>query len=101
MLLQDTTHVIKDHITNKEVCAKVQQAIGPHEDHLTIVKGCKLQWYGHVSRSCYPATMHFCESALHHLSCYLLSVVGILFTLHGNGKKDSFLVRTEFFQNGA
>ena len=27
------------------------QAIGPHEDLLTIVKRRKLQWYGHVSRS--------------------------------------------------
>ena len=41
----------KDHVTNKEVCAKFQQAIGPHEDHLTIVKRRKLQWYGHVSCS--------------------------------------------------
>ena len=41
----------KDHVTNEEVCAKIQQAIGPHEDLLTIVKRCKLQWYGHVSRS--------------------------------------------------
>ena len=41
----------KDHVTNEEVCAKIQQAIGPHEDLLTIVKGRKLQWYGHVSRS--------------------------------------------------
>ena len=41
----------KDHVTNKEVCAKIQQAIGPHEDLLTIVKRRKLQWYGHVSRS--------------------------------------------------
>ena len=40
----------KDHVTNKEVLAKIQQAIGPHED-LTIVKRHKLQWYGHVSRS--------------------------------------------------
>ena len=40
----------KDHVTNEEVCAKIQQAIGPHED-LTIIKRCKLQWYGHVSRS--------------------------------------------------
>ena len=31
--------------------AKTQQAIGPHEDPLTIVKRRKLQWYGHVSRS--------------------------------------------------
>ena len=41
----------KDHATNEEVRAKIQQAIGPHEDLLTIVKGRKLQWYGHVSRS--------------------------------------------------
>ena len=41
----------KDHVTNKEVHAKVQQAIGPHEDLLTIVKRRKLQWYGHVARS--------------------------------------------------
>ena len=41
----------KDHVTNEEVCAKIQQAIGPHEDLLTIVKRCKLQWYGHLSRS--------------------------------------------------
>ena len=40
----------KDHVTNKEVCAKIQQAIGPHED-LTIVKRRKLQWFGHVSRA--------------------------------------------------
>ena len=39
----------KDHVTNEEVRAKIQQAIGPHEDLLTIVKRCKLQWYGHVS----------------------------------------------------
>ena len=41
----------KDHVANEEVCAKMQQAIGPHEDLLTIVKRRKLQWYGHVSRS--------------------------------------------------
>ena len=41
----------KDHVTNKEVRAKFQQAIGPHEDLRTIVKRCKLRWYGHVSRS--------------------------------------------------
>ena len=39
----------KDHVTNEEVRAKIQQAIGPHEDLLTIVKRRKLQWYGHVS----------------------------------------------------
>ena len=41
----------KDHVTNKEVYAKIQKAIGPHEDLLTIVKRHKLQRYGHVSRS--------------------------------------------------
>ena len=41
----------KDHVANQEVRAKIQQAIGPHEDVLTIVKRSKLQWYGHVSRS--------------------------------------------------
>ena len=41
----------KDHVTSEEVRAKIQQAIGPHEDLLTIVKGRKLQWYGHVARS--------------------------------------------------
>ena len=40
----------KDHVTNREVRAKIQQAIGPHEDLLTIVKRRKLLWYGHVSR---------------------------------------------------
>ena len=41
----------KDHVTNEEVRAKIQQAIWPHEDLLTIVKRRKLQWHGHVFRS--------------------------------------------------
>ena len=41
----------KDHVTNEEVRAKIQQVIGPHEDLLVIVKRHKLQWYGHVSPS--------------------------------------------------
>ena len=40
----------KDHVTDEEVHAKIQQAIGPHED-LMIVKRRKLQLYGHASRS--------------------------------------------------
>ena len=51
VLQQDTTISYKAHVTNEEVCAKIQQAIGPHEDLLTIVEKCKLQWYGHVSHS--------------------------------------------------
>ena len=41
----------KDHVTDEEVYAKIQQAIRPHEDLPTIVKRRKLQWHGHVSRS--------------------------------------------------
>ena len=41
----------KDHVTNKDVRAKIQQAIRPHGDLPTMVKRCKLQWYGNVSYS--------------------------------------------------
>ena len=41
----------EDHVSNEELRAKIQQATGPHEDLLAIVKRRKLQWYGHVSRS--------------------------------------------------
>ena len=41
----------KDRVTNEEVRDKTKQAIGPHEDLLTIVKRLKLQWYSHVFRS--------------------------------------------------
>ena len=41
----------KDHVTNEEIREKIQQAIGPHEDLLIIVKRRKLQWFGNVSRS--------------------------------------------------
>ena len=40
-----------DHVINEEVRAEIQQAIGQHEDLLTIVKRRKQQWYGHNSRS--------------------------------------------------
>ena len=41
----------KDLVTSEGVRAKFQQAIGPNEYYLTIVKRRKLKWYGHVSRS--------------------------------------------------
>ena len=41
----------KDHVTNMEVRAKIQQAIGSHEDLLASVTRRKQQWYGHVFRS--------------------------------------------------
>ena len=37
----------KDRVTNEEVCAKIQQAVGTHED-FTIVKRRKLKRRGHV-----------------------------------------------------
>ena len=48
----------KDHVTNEEVRAKMQQALGPHEDLLTKVKRRKLQCYGYVSRSSGQAKNH-------------------------------------------
>ena len=51
VLPQDTTHLMQRPCYKKEVRAKIQQAIGPHEDLLMIVKRHKLQWYGHVFRS--------------------------------------------------
>ena len=48
----------RHHVTNEEGRAKIQQANGPHEDLLTIVKRRKLQWYGHVSRSKNPGGNH-------------------------------------------
>ena len=50
----------KDHVTNEEVHAKIQQAIGPHEDLLTIVK--RLQTA--VVWSCFP----FIRSGQNHLA---------------------------------
>ena len=35
--------IYKDHATNEEVRAKTQQAVGPHENLLTIVKRRKMQ----------------------------------------------------------
>ena len=41
----------KDHDTNKEVCRKIQAAIGEYDKLLTLVKKWKLRWFGHVSKS--------------------------------------------------
>ena len=40
-----------DHITNEEVQRRIQNAIGPYTDLLTLVKQRKLKWFGHVTRS--------------------------------------------------
>ena len=41
----------KEHVTNKEARNRIQNAIGVHDDLLTMVKKRKLRWYGHISRS--------------------------------------------------
>ena len=58
VLQQDSMHLIQRPCYQRgslcqdpAVCAKIQQAIGPYKDLLTLVKRRKLQWYGHVSRS--------------------------------------------------
>ena len=41
----------KDHVTNEEVRNRIQNAIGVHDDLLTMVKKRKLRWYGNISTS--------------------------------------------------
>ena len=50
----------KDRVINEEVRAKIQQAIGPHKDLLTIIKRCKHA----VVWSCFP----FIRSGQNHLA---------------------------------
>ena len=50
----------KDHVTNKEIRAEIQQAIGPHEDLLTMVKRRKTA----VVWTCLP----FIRSGQNHLT---------------------------------
>ena len=38
-------------MTNEEVCSRIQNATGVHDDLLTMVKKRKLRWYGHISSS--------------------------------------------------
>ena len=40
-----------ENATNKEVCRKIQAAIGYYDELLTLVKKWKLRWFCHVSRS--------------------------------------------------
>ena len=41
----------KDRVTKGEVRNRIQNAIGVHDDLLTMVRKRELRWYGHVSRS--------------------------------------------------
>ena len=45
------TFPTKTHVTNEEVHNRIQNAIGVHDDLLTMVKKRKLRWYCHISRS--------------------------------------------------
>ena len=61
VLSKDTTHLIQRPCYQRGSPCQIQQAIGPHKDLLTIVKRCKLRWYGHVSRSSgLPKTIFQC-----------------------------------------
>ena len=42
---------IKTMLPTRKSVPRIQQAIAPHKDDLTIIKRHKLQWYGHVSCS--------------------------------------------------
>ena len=59
VLLLDAMHLIQRPCYHKEVCAKIQQAIGPHEDLLTIV-----ETQTSVVRSC----LLFIRSGPNHLA---------------------------------
>ena len=41
----------KDHLKNEEARNRIQNAIGVHDDLLTMLKKRKLRWCGHISRS--------------------------------------------------
>ena len=41
----------KVHVTNEEVCRKIQASIKAYGELLTLVKKRKLRWFGYVSRS--------------------------------------------------
>ena len=41
----------KDYVTNVEVCSRIENAVGVHDDLLTMVRKRKLRWYDHISRS--------------------------------------------------
>ena len=54
-LPQDITHLIQRPCYQRGSPCQDQAGNRPHEDLLTIVKRCKLKWYGHVCRSSGPA----------------------------------------------
>ena len=51
MLSEVLNITYKNHVSNEEVRNKIQSAIGKHDDLLSVVKSCKIRWYGHISRA--------------------------------------------------
>ena len=51
MLSEAIECFVKDKLTNKEVCRKIQAAIGEYGEILTLVKEWKLRLFGNVSMS--------------------------------------------------
>ena len=41
----------KDHVTNEEICNRIQNATEVNDDLLAMVKTRELRWYGQISRS--------------------------------------------------
>ena len=41
----------KNHVTNEDVCRKIQAVIVKYDELLPLVKKRKLRWFGHISRS--------------------------------------------------
>ena len=55
----------KNYVMNEEVRSRIQNAIGVHDDILTMVKNWKLRWYGNISRSSGMAKTIFCRGQWH------------------------------------
>ena len=51
MFPQTPRYLVQRSYNNEEVKARIGNAIGPHEDLLTLANRRKLKWYGHVTRS--------------------------------------------------
>ena len=49
VLQQDATQLLQRPCYQRRRSAKLQQATGPDEYLLTIIKRCSLRWYGHIS----------------------------------------------------
>ena len=53
----------KDRVANEKVRAKIQRAIGPHKDLLTVVRRCKMQWIGYDFPFIWSDQNHFARDS--------------------------------------